>query len=234
LKVSAAARRLQYRDQDGIHAFSVSFVEARWYWKVNVWQGDGQPTYVQGGVGSLGETQKLSLKMENDLTGLFLLGHVFILHVHKNASVDLYQSFVKQYNLGCHIDEYEAARLRPMTAKQATRHVLHNLITLIEATEWTDAESDAYLKLFHFDVRTSVSASLEAAQIATKRFYNNVCCIFSNLCFSNIRLRIHTLRTRSCSTVLADLRRRHHYASPTNRQKSTQILRNERSDLRKS
>lgn len=64
-------------------------------------------------------------------------GHVFLLHQHRNGSADLYQSFIKTYNLGQHMDWYEQKGLRPMNRGSVKKHVLAKLETLITATEWT-------------------------------------------------------------------------------------------------
>jgi hypothetical protein len=139
-------------DEDGILAFtSLLKHKKETIWEVNIWQGDHRPTFVEDDSGAL--------------------GHVFVLHVHRNSSVDMYQSFIKTYNLGQHMEWAEEDPGRLMSISTVRKHVLANLQVLLDATEWSEKENDAYRTLFHYNVQESPAGAIEAARVATKRFH---------------------------------------------------------------
>ncbi len=140
-------------DENGIAVF-MQFLNQKKreiVWEISIWQGSDRPTHVEDDHGAL--------------------GHVFIVHQFKNSSFDMYQSYIKQYNLGEHMTWIEDHPGRPMTPRTVVKHLINNLRTLIDATEWDDKANNAYLDLFHVNVMQSVSGMLEASTIQSKRFH---------------------------------------------------------------
>lgn len=142
-------KHLQFADQDALEALSKMFtLSSSSVWRVNIFQGD--PNRFDPFRDSL--------------------GHVFCLHFHWNRTVDLYQSFIDQYNVKTHMDIQETRGLHPMNQEKFGKDVLSNLETLLDAEEWTLKANAAYLRLFHVDPNALASA-IDASSVSTRRFH---------------------------------------------------------------